>query len=404
MTPEDCDLTHLLAPLDPARFFSEHWERAPLHLERDDPNYYPRFFSLDDLERYLLSQSEAETERVLVVPPPGDERERERCSPADRGPAHFLSSFAQGDTLVLNQAHRVWPPLAALCARLGEELSLTARANLYLTPAAGAQGFDVHHDLHDVLVLQLEGRKRWRLYAPWAELPLDRPEAGTYDHRPDPFARPEDPGPPRRELETKPGDLLYLPRGLPHAAVSADERPSVHATVGLHPFTWGDALHHALRRLEREDPHLRRALPPGFLRRPEGFPALAAELRDLAARFAAGLDAEAALAKLDELHLASRPFVPARRAALGAPLTEDSELARRLGLRCAVFRDEDDDAVVLYFGDNHVRGPAWLEAAFHYVAKHERLQVRDLPDSLSPRSKLVLARRLVREGLLLPVR
>eukprot|EP00954_Amorphochlora_amoebiformis_P003993 310054-Amorphochlora_amoeboformis.AAC.1 len=38
-------------------------------------------------------------------------------------------------------------------------------ANAYLTPS-GTQGFAPHFDDVDVYILQLEGRKRWRLYPP----------------------------------------------------------------------------------------------------------------------------------------------------------------------------------------------------------------------------------------------
>jgi len=36
-------------------------------------------------------------------------------------------------------------------------------ANVYLTPA-GTQGFAPHFDDVEVFMLQLEGKKRWRLY------------------------------------------------------------------------------------------------------------------------------------------------------------------------------------------------------------------------------------------------
>ena len=38
-------------------------------------------------------------------------------------------------------------------------------ANVYLTPP-GTQGFAPHFDDVDVFLLQLEGRKHWRLYEP----------------------------------------------------------------------------------------------------------------------------------------------------------------------------------------------------------------------------------------------
>ena len=48
---------------------------------------------------------------------------------------------------------------------------MAVQANAYSTPR-GSQGFAVHHDTHDVLVLQVAGEKRWQLYDPLLELPL----------------------------------------------------------------------------------------------------------------------------------------------------------------------------------------------------------------------------------------
>ena len=45
------------------------------------------------------------------------------------------------------------------------------QANSYYTPRR-SQGFAVHHDTHDVFVLQVAGEKHWRVYDPLLELPL----------------------------------------------------------------------------------------------------------------------------------------------------------------------------------------------------------------------------------------
>jgi hypothetical protein len=46
--------------------------------------------------------------------------------------------------------------------------------------------------------------------------------------------------------------------------------------------------------------------------------------------------------------------------------------------------------------------PGWLEPAMQQVASSDQLAVHDLTSALAdPRSRLILARRLIREGLLL---
>ena len=52
------------------------------------------------------------------------------------------------------------------CVRsLEREFSTRFQANIYLTPG-NAQGFHPHYDSHDVFVVQLQGTKRWRVWAP----------------------------------------------------------------------------------------------------------------------------------------------------------------------------------------------------------------------------------------------
>ena len=72
---------------------------------------------------------------------------------------------------MLQALHHTWLPLARFCRGLEAELGHPAQANAYYTPRR-SQGFGVHHDTHDVLVLQTAGKKRWLVYEPLLELPL----------------------------------------------------------------------------------------------------------------------------------------------------------------------------------------------------------------------------------------
>ncbi|PFH36361.1 histone lysine demethylase JmjC NO66 [Besnoitia besnoiti] len=76
----------------------------------------------------------------------------------------------------------------------------------------------------DVFLLQLWGCKKWKVYAPPQELPLSDEMLGKRE----PF--PQDPGEPLMELVLREGDVLYIPRGFPHAAETAAE-PSLHLTI-----------------------------------------------------------------------------------------------------------------------------------------------------------------------------
>jgi ribosomal protein L16 Arg81 hydroxylase len=59
----------------------------------------------------------------------------------------------------------------------------------------------------------------------------------------------------------RPGDVLYVPRGIWHDAMSQGTQHSLHLTIGIVGQSWGDALRAALHIMEREDPDLRRLFP-----------------------------------------------------------------------------------------------------------------------------------------------
>ena len=56
-------------------------------------------------------------------------------------------------------------------------------------------------------------------------------------------------------LELRAGDVLYLPRGTPHAARAASDTPSLHLTltVASADFAWGKLIEGALRELYLRD-------------------------------------------------------------------------------------------------------------------------------------------------------
>ncbi len=84
----------------------------------------------------------------------------------------MLALLADGATLVLQGLHRTWPPLVGFGSQLADELGHPVQINAYITPPQN-RGFAPHYDVHDVFVLQVSGRKRWRLHEPIVRHPLE---------------------------------------------------------------------------------------------------------------------------------------------------------------------------------------------------------------------------------------
>src|SRR4029079_679835 len=196
-----------------------------------------------DVER-LISQGGLRTPGLRMVKEGGTIAESQYATDISWRPKPFTGTvdpdrvakaFADGATIVLQALHHTWLPLARFCRALEVDVGSGVQANSYYTPRR-SQGFAVHHDTHDVFVLQVAGEKHWRVYDPVLDLPLKAqrwsPSLGK-------------PGATVLELTLRAGDTLYMPRGWLHEALTS-ETDSLHITVGINVHTWIDAFRAAL--------------------------------------------------------------------------------------------------------------------------------------------------------------
>lgn len=127
-----------------------------------------------------------------------------------------------GDTLVVNAAGEFFPRIREIQESLERTFGLSAGANLY----AGfrrVNGFELHWDAHDTLILQIHGAKMWRVYNPTKLNPVSQ-------RRPQDMVRPSER--PVWEGLLNDGDLLYMPRGWWHVAEPVDGA-SLHVTFSV---------------------------------------------------------------------------------------------------------------------------------------------------------------------------
>ena len=382
--PSRAALARCLDPVDAEAFLAEHWEQRPLVVPRDEPGRFDDLLSEADVERLVCSSAIRYPGFRLVREgsqiPVGAYTSEVSWRPPFTGTAdvpRVVAEWEAGATIVLQALHVNWHPLAVFCRLLEDALGRGVQANSYSTPS-GSQGFDVHHDTHDVLVLQVAGEKRWKLYDPLLELPLKHQRYSSSLG---------DSGAPTDDFVLRAGDTLYLPRGWLHEAETS-ATDSLHLTIGIAAHTWLDAARGALAALEDE---------PGF--RP-----------DVARGEAAGLEA-ALTAQLDPETVERRRrrrFVETRR-----PIREDglSQLralerldgATMLERRATVIADleESNGIVTLVFEGKEIGFPAHAAPGVHACFDAEGpFRAADLPGDLDADGRLVLVRRLVREGFL----
>jgi lysine-specific demethylase/histidyl-hydroxylase NO66 len=372
---------------DSGAFLATSWGRRPTLHEGDDPVGFADLLSLDEVDRILSTTSLRTPSFRLVkageqIPESAYTRSGTTGSKPVSGmadPARVFELFERGATIVLQGLHRYHEPVTRFCRDLEIELGHPCQANAYITPP-GAQGLELHDDPHDVFVLQAFGTKSWEVH--------------------------EAPGEPGREpmrAEIAPGDCIYMPTGTQHAA-STQRSLSGHLTIGVHVVQWKDVLRDAIKALEA-DPSLAESIPAGWTSDPEGF------AYELTARLA---QAGQTLSNVDTSRIVDARLVrflstrlPLLRGGLAdqvllEDVTDDTRFERREGSILAL--RTSDDTLIALLGDRRLEMPAWLEPAMRGISDSPSFALGELSNALPDRdSRAVLARRLVREGLLRPV-
>jgi hypothetical protein len=258
----------VFAPQSIDEFFSGFFERAILHVARNDPGYFADVYSVAELEGSLATGSR-EADKFALVKAGGIEldpadyttvRKSVRARATGRPPVpnvdprKVVARFKEGYTLVIKDAGLFSSRLQSFCTALQRDLESYAQANVYFTPP-GSQGFDVHHDTHDTLTIQIDGRKTWRIYEPIVPLP--------WESQPFPSATGAGALQLHREVVLQAGDTLYIPRGFPHEGLTAQER-SLHVTFALMPVRIVDLLDLLVRLAADANVDVRRALARGW--------------------------------------------------------------------------------------------------------------------------------------------
>lgn len=153
----------------------------------------------------------------------------------DVSPMTIAEGLGYGYSVVLNWVQYRSTPLADLAESFEAALGFRASVNMYHTPS-GQVAFAPHYDWNDVIILQLEGAKAWSIHEPAVLLPRsDEKRIQDEELR-------QTLGKPFMEIVMEEGDMLYIPRGWPHAARNVDGSgggsSSTHLTVGVHSYVY----------------------------------------------------------------------------------------------------------------------------------------------------------------------
>jgi ribosomal protein L16 Arg81 hydroxylase len=146
-------------------------------------------------------------------------------------PEKLSGLLRDGYTLIVDAVDDMTDGVMRLAEDFERALHESVQVNMY----AGwreAQGFNRHCDTHDVIVLQVYGKKYWRVYAGGRPHPL-KDDIDPNKDAPDQIVW---------EGMLEDGDALYIPRGWWHEASGVGE-VTLHLTFGIHQRTGVNLVH-----------------------------------------------------------------------------------------------------------------------------------------------------------------
>lgn len=389
----DFRLEQVISPISPKVFFKTYWEKKPLVINRRNPNYYKELLTLEDIDQVITSLNLPFPEIELT-----NAKEQISRNQYTRGNnridvARLYELFADGATVILPHLHRRLPGLAAFCRGMEHDFSMPYQTNIYLTPQ-NAQGFRTHYDTHDVFVLQISGTKSWRIYNTPVALP----------HRGQRFIAENTPkGEVTQTFKLKPGDMVYIPRGVMHDADAEKQKgTSLHITVGALAYTWTDLMLEAMSTVSLKNPEFRRSLPVGYAKPGYRRTKAKEEFKTLARKFARSADFEEALDQFaDRITAGHQPLLSGQMAQVEQldALSAKSLVQPRPALIYNFLREKGQ--FIVSISGKEIAFPGFTASAVRYALTSKRYRIGDLPGDLDNEGKVTLVTRLIREGLVM---
>ncbi|MEK7207997.1 MAG: cupin domain-containing protein [Patescibacteria group bacterium] len=232
--------TDIIAPIKLEKFITEYWNPKKHLLIRGEREKFIHLLTWQTINEMILGREHDTSGRLRLVKNGKDipisavtilEARRFRTKKLPRLKRTLLSDCLRGGAvLILNRVDDIHEPVRQLAEMIEYMLHERAYINMY-AGWPSSKGFNLHWDDHDVIVLQIHGKKRWTISGFSKEAPLYK-EAEN-------IRAPE--GKPLWSGVIHAGDLLYVPRGCWHGAEALDS-PTVHLTCGLYNQTGHDML------------------------------------------------------------------------------------------------------------------------------------------------------------------
>lgn len=216
---EPCEL---LGGLTPAQFMRRYWQKKPLLVRQALRNPH----SLVTRERlFELAQCDEVESRVV----------RQRAARGDvrwqleHGPFERLPTLRQRQWTLLVQGVNLHEPAAGALMSRFRFIPDARLDDVMISYATDGGGVGPHVDSYDVFLLQVEGKRRWRIGAPHdLSLKPDLPLKILQHFEPS------------EDWVLEPGDMLYLPPHIAHDGIAQGE--CITCSIGFRAPCQGELL------------------------------------------------------------------------------------------------------------------------------------------------------------------
>lgn len=391
-------LDKLLQPITTQQFFAEYFEKKHLIIRGRDRHHYDDILNINDLDVFFQNRQTAASGIDLV---------KEGQAIPIRAWAYLnsnerlgylannhklLAQYNDGATIILSSAEGSIPKLSDFHLNVEHELDFRCQCNLYLTPGS-SRGFDLHHDDHDVFILQTMGTKLWKVYDAKVSLPTDKwSHLGPYTE--------DELDEPIEEFVLEEGDLLYIPRGLIHCACTTNEA-SAHVTLGLHPVCIYELLKALVKKAEDLE-ELRESAPFGLnVGRSNG--ELESLLREKFGELLQETDIDDLLTMRRGMNRQARARPMAGR--FSSMFQIDSiglttVLTREPAMEYQLLDSPEDNTVKVILPGRELPFPAFMKNSIESLLNATQLSVQDISGLITDSGRVELAKTLVKEGAL----
>jgi Uncharacterized conserved protein len=244
--------------MSPARFLRDYWQKRPLLIRHAFPDFQPPL-QPDDLAG--LACEEGALARLIVH---DEKRDRWHVNSGPLNEADFAKTPSAHWTLLVQDVDKWDADVAALLQHF-DFLPSWRVDDVMVSYAEPGGGVGAHVDQYDVFLLQGLGQRHWAISDD-----LMAPKEFRHDVELKQLAQFE----PTHEWLLEPGDMLYLPPGVPHDGV-AFGGPCMTFSIGMRAPSQaeltGDLADHIAERLPEElrytDPDLKQAKAAGEIDR-----------------------------------------------------------------------------------------------------------------------------------------